>query len=463
MTTRSRLLFLLALSALAAAVIGAPSPGEGDGAVLLSVEGAIGPATDDYLERSLEEARELAPRVIILRMDTPGGLDTAMRAMIRRITASPVPIATYVAPTGARAASAGTYILYASHIAAMAPGTNLGAATPVAIGGLSPGQEPDSQADKTSDSDAEGGKGGKSAMERKAINDAAAYIRGLAELHGRNADWAEQAVREAVSLQASEALEKNVIDLIATDVEDLLERMDGRVVAVNGREVTLHTAGLQVTELLPDWRSRLLGVLTNPNVAYILMMVGIYGLLLEFYNPGGLIPGTVGAVCLLLALYAFQMLPVNYAGVGLILLGIGFMIAEAFQPSFGMLGIGGVIAFVIGSIILMDTELPSFRIYLSVIATTAVATALALAAILGMALSSRRRAVVSGVDQMIGASARVLDDFENGQGRVFVHSESWRGRCRTPLKRGQNARVTAVDGLTLELEPEGPDTTETSP
>lgn len=460
MTIRSRLLFWLTLSALAAAAVGAPLPGAGDGAVLLSIQGAIGPATDDYLERSLEEARELAPRVIILRMDTPGGLDTAMRAMIRRITASPVPIATYVAPTGARAASAGTYILYASHIAAMAPGTNLGAATPVAIGGLSPGQEPDSQADKTSDSDAEGGK---STMERKAINDAAAYIRGLAELHGRNADWAERAVREAVSLQASEALENNVIDLIATDVEDLLERMDGRVVTVNGREVTLHTAGLQVTELLPDWRSRLLGVLTNPNVAYILMLAGIYGLLLEFYNPGGLIPGTVGAICLLLALYAFQMLPVNYAGVGLILLGIGFMVAEAFQPSFGMLGIGGVIAFVIGSIILMDTELPSFRIYLSVIATTAVATALALAAMLGMALSSRRRAVVSGVDQLIGASARVLDDFENGQGRVFVHSESWRGRCRTPLKRGDHARITAVDGLILDLEPEGSGTTETPP
>ncbi len=461
MATSSRLLFLLILSALAAAVIGEPSPEEGDGAVLLSIEGAIGPATDDYLERSLEKARELAPRVIILRMDTPGGLDTAMRAMIRRITASPIPIATYVAPTGARAASAGTYILYASHVAAMAPGTNLGAATPVAIGGLSPGQdEPDSQADKTSDS---GTEDGKSAMERKAINDAAAYIRGLAELHERNADWAEQAVREAVSLQASEALENNVIDLIATDIEDLLERMDGRVVTVNGREMTLHTAGLQVTELLPDWRSRLLGVLTNPNIAYLLMLAGIYGLLLEFYNPGGLIPGIVGAICLLLALYAFQMLPVNYAGIGLILLGIGFMIAEAFQPSFGMLGIGGVIAFVIGSIILMDTELPSFRIYLSVIATTAVASALALAAILSMALSSRRRAVVSGVDQMLGASARVLDDFENGQGRVFVHSESWRGRCRTPLKRGDYARITAVDGLTLDLEPEGTDTTETSP
>ena len=460
MTPRSHLLFWLILSVLAAAAIGAPSPGEGEGAVLLSIDGAIGPATDDYLERSLEEAQDLEPRVIILRMDTPGGLDTAMRAMIRRITASPVPIATYVAPTGARAASAGTYILYASHIAAMAPGTNLGAATPVAIGGLSPAREPDGQADKTSDSDAEGGK---SAMERKAINDAAAYIRGLAELHGRNAEWAEQAVREAVSLQASEALENNVIDLVATDIEDLLKQMDGRVVEVNGREMTLHTAGLQITELLPDWRSRLLSVLTNPNVAYILMLAGIYGLLLEFYNPGGMIPGTVGAICLLLALYAFQMLPVNYAGIGLILLGIGFMIAEAFQPSFGMLGIGGVIAFVIGSIILMDTELPSFQIYLSVIVTTAITTALALAAILGMALSSRRRAVVSGADQLIGARARVLNHFENGQGRVFVHSESWRGRCSAPLKQGQYARVTAVDGLTLELEPEGSGTTETSP
>ncbi|MFZ5654170.1 MAG: NfeD family protein [Pseudomonadota bacterium] len=458
MPTRGRLLFSLMLAALAATAIGAPPPAKVAGALLLSIDGPIGPATDDYLERALAAAQELSPRVIILRLDTPGGLDTAMRAMIRRITASPIPIAAYVAPTGARAASAGTYILYASHIAAMAPGTNLGAATPVAIGGLPSGREPGGE-EGEDEAPATGG----TAMERKAINDAAAYIRGLAELRGRNADWAERAVRESVSLQASEALEQNVIDLIATDVDDLLARMDGRAVRVAAGEVTLQTAGLPVTELLPDWRSRLLGVLTNPNVAYLLMLAGIYGLLLEFYNPGGLIPGIVGAICLLLALYAFQMLPVNYAGIGLILLGIGFMIAEAFQPSFGMLGVGGVVAFVIGSIILMDTELPGFRIYLSVIATTAVVTALALAAIVGLALASRRRAVVSGADQLIGADAEVLEDFENGQGRVFVHSESWRGHCQAPLRRGQHARVTAVRGLTLELEPQGPGTAETPP
>lgn len=453
MTSRRSLLLWLLLAVLAA-VAAITRSGDTGGAVVLTIDGAIGPATEDYLERSLESVQEMAPEIIILRLDTPGGLDSAMRAMIRRITASPIPIATYVAPTGARAASAGTYLLYASHVAAMAPGTNLGAATPVAIGGL-PSGAPEEKPGRGEDDGEQAA--GKTAMERKAVNDAAAYLRGLAELRGRNADWAERAVREAVSLEASEALEQGVIDIVAKDIQDLLAQMDGRVVEVQGRERTLHTAGLQVTELLPDWRSRLLGVLTNPNVAYILMMVGIYGLLLEFYNPGGLIPGTVGAICLLLALYSFQMLPVNYAGVALILLGIGFMVAEAFQPSFGMLGIGGVVAFVIGSIILMDTELPGFRIYLSVIATAAVVTALALAGILAMALSSRHRARISGTEEMIGASARVLEDFENGQGRVFVHSESWRGRCAAPLKRGQRARVTALDGLTLELEPEASD------
>ncbi len=447
----SRVLFWIFLTTATGVPATDNKPTAGDAhAMLLSVDGAIGPATDDYLAHALDQAAELSPRIIILHMDTPGGLDTAMRAMIRRITASPIPVATYVAPTGARAASAGTYILYASHIAAMAPGTNLGAATPVAIGGLSPGRQPD-ESDGTDG--AKGDAGGKTAMEKKAVNDAAAYIRGLAELRGRNADWAERTVREAASLQASEALAQGVIDIVAQDVNDLLAQMDGRVVSVQGNEITLRTRGLPVTELLPDWRSRLLGVITNPNVAYILMLVGIYGLILEFYNPGSLIPGTIGAICLLLALYSFQMLPVNYAGFGLILLGIGFMIAEAFEPSFGMLGIGGIIAFVIGSIILMDTEVPNFRIYLSVIVTTAILSAMFLITMVGMALSSRHRGVVSGAEQLIGAVGEVTEDFSDHQGRVFVHSESWRGRSAQPLRRGQKARVRAIDGLTLELEP----------
>lgn len=419
-------------------------------ATLLNIEGAIGPALEDYFARALEEAVAQSSTIVILQMDTPGGLDTAMRDMIKQITASPVPVATYVSPTGARAASAGTYILYASHLAAMAPGTNLGAATPVMIGGISlPGSEKDES----------GGETKKSAMEKKIINDASAYIRGLAELHGRNAEWAELAVREAVSLEANEALQQNVIEVVATDVDDLLRQIDGRQVMVLSETQTLRTAGLPVTRIEPDWRSRVLMVITNPNVAYILMMVGIYGLILEFYNPGGLVPGVVGAICLILALYAMQMLPVNYAGVGLILLGVGLMIAEAFQPSFGMLGLGGVVAFVFGSIILLDVDIPGFRIYLSVIATFALVSALVFFAIVGLALKARSRPVVSGAEQLIGRLVRVSGDFQGEEGAeyvgpVFVHGESWRGRCSAPLLKNQMARVVAVEGLNLRLEEE---------
>lgn len=419
----------------------------GNQASLLSIEGAIGPALEDYFSRALEDAVAQSSSIVIVYMDTPGGLDAAMREMIKQITASPVPVATYVAPTGARAASAGTYILYASHIAAMAPGTNLGAATPVAIGGISlPGSEEE-----------EGGEGAKNAMEKKIINDASAYIRGLAELHGRNVEWAELAVREAVSLEASEALRMNVIDVIAGDVDDLLRQIDGREVLVEGKKQVLHTAGLPVIHIEPDWRSRILMAITNPNVAYILMMVGIYGLILEFYNPGGLVPGVVGAICLILALYAMQMLPVNYAGMGLILLGVGLMVAEAFQPSFGMLGIGGLVAFVFGSIILLETDIPGFRIYLSVIATFAVVSALVFVVLVGLALKARSRPVVSGAEQLIGKEVKASEDFllqDNSgySGSVFIYGEIWSARCASPLLKNQEASVVAVEGLTLYLE-----------
>lgn len=418
--------------------------------IQLSIEDVIGPATDDYIERALVSAHESGAELVVIRMDTPGGLDTAMRGIIKNITNSPVPVASYVAPTGARAASAGTYILYASHIAAMAPGTNLGAATPVQIGGLSPPE--------TSDKNKQDKKGKPTAitdgatMKKKVTNDAVAYIRGLAQLHGRNEEWAEKAVREAASLPAGDALKLNVIDVVAGSVTDLLEQVDGRELVVQGEKTTLHTRGLPVEKLEPDWRSRFLSVITNPNIAYILMLIGIYGLILEFSNPGAIVPGTVGAISLVLALYAFQLLPINYAGVGLIMLGVALMVGEAFEPSFGMLGIGGVIAFVIGSIILMDTEVPGFSIDISVIVTFALLSALVFIIVVGMAIKARRRPVVSGLEELMGGEAVVLDDFDQ-KGTVSIHSEIWQAFSSTPLRKGQQVKVTGIKGLTLQVEP----------
>ncbi|HET9680017.1 MAG TPA: nodulation protein NfeD, partial [Gammaproteobacteria bacterium] len=302
---------------------------------MLTVEGPIGPAIAQHIISGLENAAQARADLVILRMDTPGGLSTAMREIIKAILASPIPVVTYVAPKGARAASAGTYILYASHIAAMAPATNLGAATPVPVGGA-PADKPESDSEKNNADEG-------SAMQHKVINDAVAYIRGLAELRGRNADWAEQAVREAASLPAEQALEKNVIDVMATDVADLLQKIDGKTVIIDGQAIKLDTSGMVIEKIETDWRTDLLSILTNPTIAYMLMLAGIYGLMFEGFNPGAILPGVVGAVCLLLALFAFQLLPVNYAGVALIVLGIGFMVGEMFVPSFGALGLGGLI------------------------------------------------------------------------------------------------------------------------
>jgi len=416
--------------------------------IQLTIEDVIGPATDDYIERALDSAAEAQAELVLIRMDTPGGLDTAMRGIIKNITNSSVPVATYVAPTGARAASAGTYILYASHVAAMAPGTNLGAATPVQLGGIpapgKEGQEKEESKPATPSND--------DAKRNKVVNDAVAYIRGLAELHGRNQDWAEKAVREAASLQASEALKLNVIDIIATSVTDLLKQLDGYEVTVLSQKQTLQTDGLAIVEIEPDWRSRFLSVITNPNIAYILMLIGIYGLIFEFSNPGSIVPGTVGAICLLLALYSFQLLPINYAGMALILLGVALMVGEAFQPSFGVLGIGGTIAFVIGSIILMDTDVPGFGIDISVIVTFAAISVLVFIFVIGMAIKARRRPVVSGMEELIGGNAVVLEDFE-GKGAVLIHSERWNAISDMPLHKGQKVNVKAIKGLILQVEP----------
>jgi membrane-bound serine protease (ClpP class) len=435
--------------------------------VVLNVDGAISPGTADYIVRGLKSAAEEQAQLVVLKMDTPGGLDTAMRQIIKQIIASPVAVAAFVAPEGARAASAGTYILYASHIAAMAPATNLGAATPIAIGIGTIGGRPESgeQAQKGGKDDAQGKGGGvsppggempapNSAMEHKQINDASAYIRSLAQMRGRNVKWAEQAVRQAVSLTADEALQLRVIDVVARDVPDLLRQLDGRKVNVLGVERTLQTAGASFVIFEPDWRSRLLAVIADPSIAYLLMLAGVFGLFFEFSNPGFVLPGVVGAISLLLALFAFQMLPVNYAGLGLIALGLAFMTAEAFMPSFGVLGIGGVIAFVMGSVMLIDSDTLGYGVPWAVIVPVALSSALFIFLVAGMAVKARRRPVVSGSEELIGSSGEVLEDLAGNNGLARVHGESWRIRCNQPLLRGQKIRVVRMDGLILEVEPE---------
>ena len=430
---------------------------DGKIATVLEINGAIGPATSRYVTKGLETARLNGSRIVVLQIDTPGGLDTSMRDIIRAILASPIPVVSYVSPSGARAASAGTYILYASHIAAMAPATNLGAATPVSIGG---GNEPSSpvRPDPGKDPGKDQGKAqpestlSESPMERKVLNDAVAYIRGLAELRGRNVDWAEQAVRGAASLSASAALKENVIDVVARDIPDLLSQIDGREIRVGNNQVKLATKDLAIASLKPDWRVQLLSVITNPTIAYGLLLIGIYGLLFEGYNPGAVFPGVVGAISLLIALFAFQILSVNYAGLALVAVGVGMIVAEFFFPTFGSLGLGGLIAFVVGSLILFDTDTPGMNIGLPVIAAIATVGGLAIAAIAWLASRSLRRPVVTGVQTMVGATAEVLETF-SGKGRIRYGGEIWNALSASAMSPGQVVKITRVNGLTVWVEP----------
>ncbi|MGM0534530.1 MAG: NfeD family protein [Pseudomonadota bacterium] len=450
-------------------------------ALVMTIDDAIGPAISDYFQRGLELAEERDAELVMVEMDTPGGLDASMRSMIRTMLSASVPVAIYVSPAGARAASAGTYLLYASHVAAMAPATHLGSATPVQIGGGGlpglddDGGEGDARAQEAEETDdpatggeenagdeaasGEGGTGeaasddrrrGETAMERKVLEDAVAYIRSLAERHGRNADWAEQAVREAVNLTAREALEQNVIDVVATDLEDLLTQVDGRTVVMEDGERTLATADLAIERFDPDWRTKLLAVITNPNVAYFLMIIGFYGLIFELSNPGSLVPGTIGIISLLLALFAFQVLPVNYAGLALILVGLGLIVGEALMPSFGILGIGGIVAFVIGSVMLMDAD--NLTISLPMIGGIALLAAGLMLWVMTRFIGLRRRVPRTGQEELVGSEATALEDFA-GQGHVRLMGERWNARSTQPLTRGQAVRVTAVDGLTLEVAP----------
>ncbi|MER8964615.1 nodulation protein NfeD [Mesorhizobium sp. M0808] len=448
----ARAVLLAAAFVAVAAVCPSSATGEADGrekiVLRVEIDGAIGPASARQLEEALAVAADRNAQALILQMDTPGGLVTSMREMIAGILASPVPVIGYVAPAGGHAASAGTYILYATHLAAMAPGTNLGAATPIEMGGPLPsfpgGKNDGPEADKDKKNAPAG-----DAMIAKATNDAVALIRSLAELRGRNAEWGEKAVREAASLSAGAALQQHVIDFVARDTTELLQLADGRTVEIVGKKEAMATKGLPVETLEPGWLIRLLAVITDPNIAVILMLVGVYGLVFEFTSPGAVAPGVIGTICLLLGLYALNLLPISYAGLALMLLGIIFLVVEALNPTV-VLGLGGVAAFLLGAAMLLRIEGPGFEMSWAVIGTAAVLT-LGLALLTGSYLWAARKNVPRvGAQAMQGLPAEVLD-WHGSEGHVLARGERWRAKADEPLAVGDSVEVADVRDLVLTI------------
>lgn len=420
-------------------------------AIVIKVDGVISPATLDLIKRNLHEAAKRNADIAVLEMQTPGGLYDSMQQIIQAILESPVPVATYVSPPGSHAASAGTYILYASHIAAMAPSTVIGAATPIQMGNNEAPEKGDgSMPDKNAAHP-------KTPLEQKLVNDAAAYIRGLAELRQRNAEWAERAVREAESITATEAMSKKAIDLIAEDVPELLEKIDGRTVKMaKNTTMKLRTKGAKIETVTADWRTELLDVIAHPNVAFMLTTLGSYGLIYECMNPGAILPGVVGLICFILGLFAMNVLPIDYTGLALMLVGVALMIGEAFAPTFGALGIGGAIAFAVGATMLIDSVDPTFGIDPWLIAGTTIGSLAFLSVLLAVAFRAARRPTSTGVEEMKAAIGDVLN-WSQGQGEVRVTGEIWKASAASPefiINTGDRVRVVEIDGLRLIVKPE---------
>jgi membrane-bound serine protease (ClpP class) len=445
-----------AITALLLVLIAHGASAADNNVVVLEIDGGIGVATAEYLQHGIQHAAEQDAELVIIDMDTPGGLMSPTRDIIQEILNSSVPVATFVTPEGARADSAGTYILLASHVAAMAPTTHLGAATPVSLTGdqVTPdpveesndeSEEEDSSDDAESDgaaddAEAEPQTDPGTAMERKVLNDAVAYIRGLAERHGRNAEWAEDAVRDASTLTASEALEQNVIEFIANDHSDLLEQVNGHEIEVDSETVVLATDHATIEIFEPNWRIRILSAIANPEIVLLLGIIGLYGLMYEGWNPGAIVPGVVGVICLLLAAYALQVLPVNYAGLALIIVGLALMTAEAFAPSFGALGLGGIAAFVFGAIMMFDSDIPGFGISIAFVIGLALVAALAIIWLVGFALKLRKRGAVTGSDSIVGGVGTAMHDF-TGEGKIWLEGEAWAAHSKVPVEKDQHVVV----------------------